>query len=145
MNSYWTNQPPNPRIEAIPSLKMVNVFQESITKKNIASMFVDIQTFLFVKVWVKNVANTKNVWIDVHIFDRDDVLIGANTLTLQYEGSADGNGDFFLLQQSIYQSACAGPGWCSTSRDDQKIQYRLYYEVNNQIFTDGILHEFNLY
>jgi hypothetical protein len=66
-------------------------------------------------------------------------------LTLQYFGPAGGGGDFFLLKANVCQSGSIGPGWC-TARwlDDRKLLYRLYYEVNDLVFTDDILHQHDI-
>ena len=132
---------------------MVNVFAESIAKANIFprvqpidfNVGVDIQTFLSIQAWIKNLAYFKNVWVDMHIFDGDDAVLDAKSLALQYAGPACRDGDFFLLRGSIHQAGSAGPGWATAPwRDDRKVQYRLYYEVNGQVFTDGILHQFEV-
>jgi hypothetical protein len=54
------------RVGAIPSLGMVNIFEDAISKKNVFPCRLngprqgnDWQTFLAVKAWVNNVASTK--------------------------------------------------------------------------------------
>ncbi len=73
------------------------------------------------------------------IFDGKDELIQAETLTLHYSGF----GSVFLYEFSgkVYQGSTATPGSVQPRPDARKIQYRLYYEVNYQVFTDGILHQ----
>src|SRR2546429_188971 len=44
----------------------------------------------------------------------------------------------------IYQGTTATPGSVLPRRDARMLQDRLYYEVNYQVFTDGILHQFDL-
>jgi hypothetical protein len=38
----------------------------------------------------------------------------------------------------------ATPGSVQPRPDARKVQYRLYYDVNYQVFTDGILHQSEL-
>jgi hypothetical protein len=134
------------RIGAIASLEMVNVFEEAVSKRNAFPMpqvgprqGTDLQTYLFVKAWVNNVAYTKNVWVDVHVFDGRDVLIHSETFTLSYLEPAGGGGDFFIFDGKIYQGSTGTPGSVSSKPEARKVQYRLYYEVNSQVFTDAIM------
>jgi hypothetical protein len=142
------------RIGALPSLEMINVFEDVVSKKNVfpsppsgPRQGSDWQTFLGVKAWVNNVAYTKKVWVDVHVFDSGEHLIHADTFTLHYVGPADclpGHGDFFMFEGKIYQGSAATPGAVSPKPEARKVQYRLYYAVNHQLFTDAILHQHDL-
>src|SRR5712671_6555377 len=86
----------------------------------------ELRTVLTVQSAVRNLAFNKNVWLDVHVFDGDDNLIHSESFTMHFLGSDAGGGD--------------GMGaWFRP--DGRKLQYRLYYEVNNQVFTDGLLHQ----
>jgi hypothetical protein len=100
-----------------------------------------------VKAWVNNVAYAKNVWLDVHVFDHYDGLIHSATFPLHYQGEAGGHGDFFVFDGKIYQGVRVTPGATSAREkpDARKVQYRLYFEVNSQVFTDGyFLHQHQL-
>src|SRR5262249_51780923 len=128
------------------SMEMVNVFSEKTTKikQTLGTPPVagsQLETNLDLTVWVGNVAYQKNVWIDLHVFDKDDNRLSAETLTLKYAGGAGGNGDFFSLQQRIFLGSGGVPGSVWPRADARKLQYRLYYEVNGSVFTDGILHQ----
>jgi hypothetical protein len=83
----------------------------------------------------------------VHIFDSGDALIHASTVPLHYVGPAHGfpaDGDFFAFAGKIYQGSTATPGAVSPKPEARTVQYRLYYEVNHQLFTDAILHQHHL-
>ena len=86
----------------------------------------------------------KNVWVDVHVFDGSSDRIHAETFTLQYLAPADGGGDLFGFNDVVYRGSGAVPGSVWTQPDARKLQFRLYYEVNHQVFTDAFLHEFEL-
>lgn len=134
------------RTGAERSLGMVNVFAERITKTrrsfgNAPPVGSQLETHLDLTVWVRNVAYDKNVWVDLHVFDQDDNRVNADTLTLQYSGSAGGNGDFFSLQQMVFLGSGGVPGNVWPRPDVRRLQYRVYFEVSGRVFTDGILHQ----
>ncbi|WP_437987399.1 hypothetical protein [Sorangium sp. So ce117] len=99
----------------------------------------DIQVHLDLVASVSHTAWGANAWIDFHVFDGDDVLIHAETLTLAYTGW--GPIQQYGFAGKIYQGPTATPGSVSPRPDARKVQYRLYYEIDGQVFTDGILHQ----
>src|SRR6266568_3693143 len=47
-----------------------------------------------------------------------------------------------LRDDKIYQGSGGGSGMGAWTRPDaRKVQFRLYYEVNSELFTDGLLHQ----
>jgi hypothetical protein len=80
----------------------------------------------------------------VHVFDAADALLHSETLTLGYLEPAGGGGDLFVFDGKIYQGSMATPGSVSPRPDARLVQYRLYYEVSGQVFTDAILHQHEL-
>lgn len=131
---------------AIRSPEMVNVFTEDVTKvrRTLGSPPVtgsQIETHLNLEVWVKNVAYQKNIWIDLHMFDQNDDRVSAETITLNYLNPAGGGGDFFGLNQLVFQGSGGVPGGVWPRPDVRRMQYRVYYEVEGRVFTDGILHQ----
>ena len=71
-----------------------------------------------------------------------DRLIQAQTVTLAYTGF--GPAFRFKFSGKMYQGSTATPGSVQPKPDARKVQYRLYYEINFQVYTDGILHQFEL-
>jgi hypothetical protein len=139
-------QPVTVRDGAIPTLDVVNVFTENISKikRNIGTGAVtgsQLETRLDLKVWVRNIAFQKNVWIDLHVFDENDERVNADTLTLSYLGPAGGNGDFFTLSEMVFLGSGGVPGNVWPRADARRIQFRVYFEVNGTVFTEGILHQ----
>lgn len=100
------------------------------------------QTMLKVAAWVKETTYGANAWIDVHIFDGQDKLIRAETFTLSYTGF--GSSFQYDFYGNVYQDTTATSGPMQPQHEACKIQYRLYYEINYQLFTDGILHQLEL-
>lgn len=131
------------------SLDMVNVYTEKISKirrplGNTLSPGSQLETHLDLTVWVRNVAYNKNVWVDLHVFDQDDNRVNSDTLTLRYTGPAGGNGDFLSLTQLVFLGSGGVPGNVWPRADVRRMQYRVYYEVNGSVFTDGVLHQVSL-
>jgi hypothetical protein len=134
------------RAGAITDPSMVNTFRQLSSK--VLRFFTDnpsdgreLDTRLAVEVWVRNLAFEKRVWIDVHVFDDSSSVALAATFPIPYEGPGGGGGDVFKFDAKIYQGSGGGPGSAWDHSDARNVQYRLYYEVNGQLFTDGILHE----
>ena len=104
----------------------------------------DLRTFLDVRAWVKNIAFAKEVWIDVHVFDRNATRIEAATFGLAWEGSAGGFADLFRFEGEIYRGLTATPGSVSPRPNAWLVQYRLYYAVEGKMYTDAVLHQLEL-
>jgi hypothetical protein len=92
--------------------------------------------------WVRETTFGANAWIDVHIFDSNDTVIPRETLTRSYIGI--GSSFRYEFSGKVYQGSTATPGSVQPRPDARKIQYRLYYEIHYQVFTDGILHQLQL-
>jgi hypothetical protein len=143
-------QPVSYRNGAVTRPDMVNVLEQSAAKVNVfpppagggSPEGSDLQTMLKVTAWVKETTYGANAWIDVHVFDGDDRLIYAETLTLPYTGF--GSEFRYEFSGKVYQGSTATPGSVQPQPEARKVQYRLYYEVNYQVFTDGILHQHEL-
>jgi hypothetical protein len=128
---------------------VVSVLDQSGRKRNMfpnlpsgPSNGTDIQTFLHVGAWVSDTVFGANAWIDLHIFDAQDKRVHAETTTLKYTGF--GPYPSYGFDGKIFQGSVATPGSVSPRPDARKIQYRLYYEIHYQVFTDGILHQLEL-
>jgi len=141
--------PASYRRGAVTRPDVVNVFSQSASKLNVFPRSVDggtagvnLQTKLNVVAWVIETKAGANAWVDVHVFDQDDALIHALTQTLLYTGV--GGEPSYEFMGTVYQGSTATPGSVQPSPDARKVQYRLYYEINYQVFTDGILHQHDL-
>jgi hypothetical protein len=159
--NYWFDvvgpdplEPEDPvryRDGALPRPDLVNVVRQSAIKRNVfppppsgPPVGKDLRTSLSLRAWVKNIAYAKDVWIDLHVFDRSTTRIVARTFGLPWEGSASGVGDLFLFEDEIYQGLTATPGSVSPKPNAWLVQYRLYYAVQGQTFSDAILHQLEL-
>ena len=134
---------------AIASVEMVNTIGASASKVRHSfdpapSAGAELQTRLAITAWVRNVAYEKNVWMDLHVFDKNDSRVHAETLTLQYTGSSRGDGDLFQFDDVVFHGSGGGPGSAWNAADARTVQCRLYYEVNGQVFTDGLLRQWEV-
>jgi len=118
-----------PRPEAIPSLEMVNVFEETLTAP----------ARLLAKAWVRNVAYDKKVWLEVDVLDATGRTVHCQTQPLSYLEEGGGSGDLFLADVSVPPSTRK-----AQRTPAEQLWYRLYYEVDGQLFTDGVCHQHRL-
>jgi len=151
--NYWFEiQGPAPRMPAqsvmyrsgaLTRPDVVSVQEQRATKVDtLRQTGVKLETTLKVVAWVRESPYGANAWIDVHVFDDKDGLIDAETLTLSYSGL--GPISTYEFSGTVYHGATATPGSAQFRPDARTVQYRLYYEVNYQVFTDGILHQLEL-
>jgi hypothetical protein len=142
--------PVNYRTGAVTSPEIVSVLEQQAAKVNAfppsppgsSLSGTDLQTMLTVAAWVRESPYGANAWIDLNVFDGADQLMHAETVALSYAGL----GPVFRYEFSgmVYQGTTATPGSVDPRPDARTLQYRLYYDVNYQVFTDGILHQLEL-
>jgi hypothetical protein len=143
-------RPVSYRSGALTRPDIVNLLEQSAVKINVfplpagggSPQGTNLQTMLKLVAWVKETTFGANAWIDVHLFDGQDGLIHAETLTLPYAGV--GSAFQYAFAGSVYQGSTATPGSVQSRPEARKLQYRLYYEVTHQVFTDGVLHQHEL-
>ena len=99
------------------------------------------QTHLHLETWVRNTTYAKHVWADVHVFGHDGALVSSQTCGFVYERPAGDGGDVFRLDRAVYEGATATPGSATPKPDVRLVQYRVYCELDGQLFTDGVLHD----
>jgi hypothetical protein len=133
---------------AVPRPDMVSVVDETATKENAKppgptgdAAGLELETKLSVKAWVRNVDPTKYSWVDLHVFDENDQLIRAETRALDWLKTGGDDGDIFGFEGSIFRGTGAVGGSVWFGEDVRKLQYRLYYEVNGTVFSDGVLRQ----
>jgi hypothetical protein len=102
------------------------------------------QTHLHVEAWVRNASFAKHVWVDAHVFGHDGALVEQGTFALAYARPAGDGGDLFQLDQAVHEGATATPGSAEPRPDVRAVQYRLYYQCDDRVLTDGILHHCQL-
>ena len=136
------------RAGAVPDQDMVVVLEDSAAKTNAkasggpgSGVGLDLETILSVRAWVRTGRGAQHCWIDVHVFDDCDRLIRSETLRMKYLSPAEDGGDVFGFEGSVHRGTGASPGSVWLAPDARKIQYRLYYEVDGTVFSDGLLRQ----
>jgi hypothetical protein len=132
---------------------MVSVLDEAATKTNAMESSrpsrggagLDLETALAVQVQVRRVDGPAYCWMDVHVFDGDDALIRSETLPLQHARAAEVDGcDVYAFDASVYRGSGATPGSVWLAPDARRVQYRVYYETDGTVFSDGLLRQHEL-
>jgi hypothetical protein len=125
--------PAEPRPGSAVSLEMVNVFGEPVAEDAGSAKGTPGGARLRLTAWVNNVAYVKQVWVDAYLTDAGGAVSTSETLALDYHQGAGGGGDFFVLDAPIPSKGPAKPA--------AGLQYRLYYQIGDTTYTEGILHE----
>jgi hypothetical protein len=117
---------------------MVNVLRTSYEHLSVrrgrrGSGPAELHTRLVVEAWVRNVAYAKEVWVETELLDTDGTAVRAERFGLDYLGPGGGDGDRFGMAQKL-----PSPG---PFPDGRRLQYRIFYRVAGQVFTDGRLHD----
>ncbi|MGH2733861.1 MAG: hypothetical protein ACRDJG_13170, partial [Actinomycetota bacterium] len=92
-----------------------------------------------VHAWVNNFAYAKDVWADVYLLDRAEEILYAQVFGFRYVEPAGGDGDCFALDALVPAS-----GLGSRAGEARRLQFRLYYQVEEELFTDGFVHDHEL-
>lgn len=161
-NNYWFELAPCPRDPpaipaevvwyrpgAEPRPDMLNVVSESVPKgrEGDSPQTLMVATWLNVQAWGRtDPFASASVWADIHVFDHAAHLIESRTYPLRRLGAA-GDGELFQLDQIVYEaSSLVPPGSVGrpAGSETRKIQYRIYLETGNNVFTDGLLHQHDL-
>jgi hypothetical protein len=96
-----------------------------------------LQTELRVSAQISRPTELTTAWADIHVFDATSELIFRETIPLDKSTRT--------WSASVYQGSGGGSGAGVWSRPDaHTVQYRLYCQVGEQLFTDGVLHQFDV-
>jgi hypothetical protein len=103
-----------------------------------------LQTDLVVRARLDTIDRSAAAWADVHVFDAAGELISVDTIGLQ-ESAEPTDDTVRVWDGDVYQGSGGGSGMGVWSRPDaHTVQYRLYSEVDGNLYTDGVLHEFDV-
>src|SRR5947209_18504131 len=131
------------RRESLIDLNKIRVVDDTATKEE-AGRGMSVRTLLAVRALAGHPAAAADTWADVHVFDASSELIHAGTVIFQRpERAADPA--LRVWEDDVYQGSGGGSGMGAWSRPDaHTVQYRLYCQVGGQVFTDGVLHQFEV-
>jgi hypothetical protein len=137
------SSPVEPRSGATISPDMVNVFEQAVSPGAAPGLHLvplggrpaGDAIALSVLAWVRNVAYDKEVWVDLYVLGEGGDVLHAETIPLTYQEPAEGGGDFFAAGAAVPAPMAGASG---SSR--RMLQFRIYGQMNGQVFTDGVLH-----
>lgn len=134
------------RPQAVVDSAAIAVVEDTAAKEHTAmgASGSRLRTLLTVRAVAGAAARSAATWADVEVFDATGQLIHAGSVTL--ESPRDSTDPALRVwQDEIYQGSGGGSGMGVWSRPNaQTIQYRLYSSVDGQVFTDGVLHQFEV-
>ena len=131
------------RPETLIDLSNIRVVEDAATKEE-AGRGMSVRTLLVVRALTGHPAAAADTWADVHVFDAAGELIHAGSVAFKPpERTADPA--LRVWEDEVYQGSGGGSGVGVWSRPDaHTVQYRLYCQVRGQVFTDGVLHQFEV-
>jgi hypothetical protein len=135
------------RPEAIIDPGRIRVVEDAVAKTQTAtaSSSSALQTQLRVSAQIRRPTELTRAWADIHVFDATSELIYRETIALRRPDSQDFDKTTHTWSASVYQGSGGGSGAGVWSRPDaHAVQYRLYCQVGEQLFTDGVLHQFDV-
>ena len=104
-----------------------------------------LRTDLRVSARIARPSELVTAWADVHVFDATCELIHRATITLHRPEPLPAEKITHTWSASVYQGSGGGSGAGVWSRPDaHSVQYRLYCQAGERVFTDGILHQFDV-
>jgi len=84
-------------------------------------------------------------WADVHVFDASCELIHSCTIELNRPEPESAHTITCTWSANVYQGSGGGSGVGVWARPDaHAVQYRLYCQIGEDVFTDGVLHQFEV-
>jgi hypothetical protein len=140
-----------PRADALTDAGMVRHVDGAAVKENAFASYAghpsgmsNLQTRLRVEAWVRNDHYAKAVWIDVHVLARGADVVHGATVPLRHTRAAGDGGDLFVFDATLYHGSVATQGSVEPRPDARVVEYRLYCEQGDRVFTDGITHRCEL-
>jgi Family of unknown function (DUF6209) len=135
------------RPEAIVDSSRIQVVRDAAAKAQTGSgpSGSALRTDLRVSARISRPTELTTAWADIHVFDSMCELIHQNTVALHKPEAVSADIITHTWSASVYQGSGGGSGTGVWSRPDaHSVQYRLYCQVGEQVFTDGVLHQFDV-
>jgi hypothetical protein len=133
----------NARVDAT----RIHVVEDAASKEQVAlgASGTRLQTALLVRAHVEDPSSVAAVWADLHVFDAMGELLHAATIDLEPNTQAEAAGPLRLWDAEVYPGSGGASGMGVWSRPDaHTINYRLYCQVGDRVFSDGVLHQFDV-
>ena len=126
----------------------IRVLEDTASKaqSSVGATGAALHTELWIRAQMGTISSTPlTAWADVHVFDALDDLIHSSTIALQKSEAWPHAGDELVWDADVYQGSGGGSGVGVWFRPDaHTVQYRLYCQVGSALYTDGVLHQFEI-
>jgi hypothetical protein len=125
----------------------IRVVEDAAGKEQIAigGSGTRLRTGLVVRALIHGPSEATSAWADVHVFDATDDLIHTGTITLDQAESQGGEDVLRYWDAEVYQGSGGASGMGVWARPDaHTIQYRVYSRIDDHVYTNGVLHQFDL-
>jgi len=135
------------RSDARVDATRIRVVEDAASKDQVAlgASGTRLQTALVVRARIEEPSALAGVWADVRVFDAMGELLHALTIALEPNTQAEAAGALQLWDAEIYPGSGGASGMGVWSRPDaHTINYRLYCQIADQVFSDGVLHQFEV-
>jgi hypothetical protein len=137
------------RDEAVIDPARIRVVEDAASKAQTAmgATGAALQTGVRIRARVGATSAPLTAWADVHVFDASDDPIHSGSIALEKElpthkVAAD---EERVWDADVYQGSGGGSGAGVWFRPDaHTVQYRLYCKVGDTLYTDGVLHQFEV-
>ena len=134
------------RADAVVDTGRIRVVQDSASKDQIALGHggTRLRTSLAVRARIGEPTGSTLVWADVHVFDATGELINAGSIAIENPEPSTSD-ELRFWDAEIYPGSGGASGMGVSSRPDaHTVHYRLYCRIADQLFTDGVLHQFEV-
>jgi hypothetical protein len=134
------------RADAIIDPSRIEVVHDAAEKEQTStSTGSTLRTDLRVSAQIARPNELTTAWADIHVFDATCELIHRDTIALHRPEPLSDEKITHTWSASVYQGSGGASGAGVWSRPDaHSVQYRLYCQVGDQVFTDGVLHQFDV-
>jgi Family of unknown function (DUF6209) len=134
------------RPEAVVDASTIRVVEDTAVKEAVGmgATGKQLRTLLVVRALAADPTAAPDAWADVHVFDAAGELIQAGSIAF-HSSQRTADPGLRVWEDEVYQGSGGGSGMGVWSRPDaHTIQYRLYCAIRDQVFTDGVLHQFEV-
>jgi hypothetical protein len=142
---------PEPSVKLRPGTRVdatrISVVEDAASKDQVAmgGRGTRLRTALVVRARIAEPSASAIVWADLHVFDATGELIHTGEIALEEAEPSEADEVLRVWDAEVYPGSGGASGMGVWSRPDaHTIHYRLYCQVNDEVFTDGVLHQFDV-
>jgi hypothetical protein len=136
------------RPNAVVDPARIHVVEDAASKEQVGlgSSGTRLQTALVIRAHISEASRGPlEVWADLHVFDAVGDLLHAASIALEPSAQLSADSELRLWDAEVYPGSGGASGMGVWSRPDaHTINYRLYCKFGDQLFTDGVLHQFEV-